>query len=842
MSERPTSAATVIDDFERSDLAHYTGFTGEATIVEDTGAVSNTRVCRHHTHGNGKYPLVSREGLDVYPEPGTTFEYHFYVNDGGNVFVCGFASQGDGFSQTNQRCPDAGGYAVEVRNGQSVQFRKDERIERQQDLGSLSNGWHRVEVGWDVDGQGTMRATLYDPGGATVQSVEYTDTEYRGGGIHFGQDNHNGYSNTTYFDAFAVTDGSDRTEIIDDFEDGDLSEYDYTAYGTDLRTDRTYEGEYALELPSRGGSTADSQCVSVSGDLPYPSRGDTFGGYLYQPDETNQFRFVFAAQSASKDPDGYNVAVSGGRDFLIEVDRRGTELARTSLSDVDHTDKWLKLVIDWDYDESTDTTTITATLYDKGPDGTEDNGVLAQIQGSESPSTYESGGLAFNGDARGASMAFDQAQFFGRQSSGVSATVSTLSFIPGGNENSTEGGDPLFSSVSEILLQEHTFEFEVDEEIDLGLLGEIDISWDVLKVRAPPLFDAWGVGDMIEQRPDGDLDEATSPLPDKYSDEFPGEAHDQFRVFNDVNVAFDTDGNGAIDRDSVTISFDGERSMTAIEGEEINRLDAERIGAKERNGNYYFEGGDLPRFERSRIVGLDGTEAVQVSTIFGGYTAVAKHLIDELPNYDSTLVFLNEVLGWKFEVGGEEVADIIQEIPEPIRSLVTTELNPVIALLAATPNIFTFVEFTVLPDGRRFVRLWDSSMFPKHALYMDERQFDMTQLPYEKKERLNPRFAFFLGEAATRAVTPYHAPNLLYAAHVLSGLGPLISDTVDEYTDWVPGVHPDDFPEYDDVVPHVAGEPVLEFGSTGEWPEGDPIPDAEIEAVLPDLPFFPFEL
>lgn len=742
MTESSASkVATIIEDFERQDpLAAYEGDVGAFSISTNT-VHSGSKALRGHKDGGGAHIYNPNASI----ERGDVLSLFTYGNRSGSDLNVLFLVQ----DMSNF-------YRLNMNNMSRMTLKKVENGVTHE-LASIDNGqpagsWHEWRIHPRTDG--TIQVTIHDTDGSVLRDfgVE-NETTFDSGHVGFGD--HSGFRTEYYDDVRKLPAG----KIIDDFEDGDLSEYDYTDFGAGVQTDRVYEGTCALGLPVQSGSSADAQCVSTSGDLPYPSRGDSFGGYVYLPDDTDKFRYVFAAQGPNKDPDGYNVAISGLSGFAVEVDRKGEDIARTSLDGIDHTGKWLELVIDWDYDADTDTTTITATLNDKGPDGTEDNGQLVRIQGAESPSTYESGGLAFNGDKKGSDIAFDNARFFTGTATEVSAAVSTLSFIPGGNENSTEGGDPLFSSVSEILLDEHTFEFKVDEEIDLGLLGEIDISWDVLTVRAPPLFDAWGVGDMIKEQPDVNLDEATSPLPDKYSDEFPGEAHHQSRVFNDVAVEFDTTGNGSIDRDSVAVSYDGMRTMTAIEGEEINRLDAELIGAKERDGSYYFEGGALPRFERSRIVELDGTEAVQVSTIFGGFTAVAKNIINELPNYDSTLVFLHEVLGWKFEIGGEAVADIIQDIPEPIRDLVTSELQPVIALLAATPNIFTFVEFTVLPDGRRFVRLWDSSMFPKHALYMDECRFDMTRLPYQKKERLNPRFAFFLGEAATRAVTPYHAPT-----------------------------------------------------------------------------------
>lgn len=160
-------------------------------------------------------------------------------------------------------------------------------------------------------------------------------------------------------------------------------------------------------------------------------------------------------------------------------------------------------------------------------------------------------------------------------------------------------------------------------------------------------------------------------------------------------------------------------------------------------------------------------------------------------------------------------------------------------MLSQVPNIFTFLEFTVFADGRRVVRLWDASMFPRHALYLDGERFDSTTLPYQPRERLNVHFLAFLAEASTRLVTPYYAPESAYKAHVLAdAFTDQVEDAIEEWVEWVPGVDQEAFPDYTDVAQHDEGTPVVQYGETGD---GGELSDGEIDGLLSPVPFWPFD-
>ena len=80
---------------------------------------------------------------------------------------------------------------------------------------------------------------------------------------------------------------------------------------------------------------------------------------------------------------------------------------------------------------------------------------------------------------------------------------------------------------------------------------------------------------------------------------------------------------------------------------------------------------------------------------------------------------------------------------------------------ATVPNIYTFLDFFVLADGRRFARVWDASTFPSLAIYVDGIKREEALVEYEPRARTNPQMISFFGEAIVGG-TPYHAYSVLY--------------------------------------------------------------------------------
>ena len=161
-------------------------------------------------------------------------------------------------------------------------------------------------------------------------------------------------------------------------------------------------------------------------------------------------------------------------------------------------------------------------------------------------------------------------------------------------------------------------------------------------------------------------------------------------------------------------------------------------------------------------------------------------------------------------------------------------------MIGRAPNIFTFAELTVLADGRRFVRLWDASMFPRHALYLDGLRRDSTELEYQPRQLYNANFIAFLAEASTRLVTPYYAPEWAYKLHVTENrYVNQVEDVLAEWIDWIPDADGDDFPTYSEISHHDSGGPILRFGTVGR--DGPEISSEAIDALLPESPLWPFE-
>lgn len=425
--------------------------------------------------------------------------------------------------------------------------------------------------------------------------------------------------------------------------------------------------------------------------------------------------------------------------------------------------------------------------------------------------------------------------------SSVNTDLTILSYIPGEDEDSLEGrsGHPLNSAVPDFLDGRKTIEINIDT-LDLGWLSEHTVDWDVLEIEATPPFDAWGTGDEITDLPSDELDIATTPR-EKHKDEFEGRTFNPYRVRNRIDVTFDSVDGRQIERDSLRVELGGERSDTVLEAEDLNTLNQELIGAHEIDGGYKFQGGRRRRFTNTRIIERDGVEAIQVSTIYGGFTKVARRVAEFARAYDD-LRFLDEVLGWTFKVGGRELNDVVDELPDFVRSVVAPDFTGLFAAVAAAPNIFTFTEFTVFADGRRVIRLWDASRFPRHTMYVDGTMpvssSASTNLSYQPRERVNLNFIAFLAEAATRKVTPYYAPEHAYKMHVLhNSFADTVEDVYNDIIDWIPGVDPDGYPDYTDLSSTEGIGPLQQFGFTAD---DQPLGEDEIDQITPFLPHWPF--
>lgn len=101
----------------------------------------------------------------------------------------------------------------------------------------------------------------------------------------------------------------------------------------------------------------------------------------------------------------------------------------------------------------------------------------------------------------------------------------------------------------------------------------------------------------------------------------------------------------------------------------------------------------------------------------------------------------------QIDISSDEIVSLVAPyLPEII--------DAVSDLVSLVPNIYSFYELTVLADGTRFTRVWDTSRFPSNALYVDGERERTNIVPYDPKQLLSPRMiAFFI--LAEAGVSPY---------------------------------------------------------------------------------------
>ena len=96
------------------------------------------------------------------------------------------------------------------------------------------------------------------------------------------------------------------------------------------------------------------------------------------------------------------------------------------------------------------------------------------------------------------------------------------------------------------------------------------------------------------------------------------------------------------------------------------------------------------------------------------------------------------------------------------------------------PRTWTFIDFIVLADGRRYLRIWDASQYPSLYTYVDGRLVAREDMDYEPKELLNLAMVAFHVRAIAGA-TPYNFfPLSVYQSFLRSEQTPILDD-INEY-------------------------------------------------------------
>lgn len=200
--------------------------------------------------------------------------------------------------------------------------------------------------------------------------------------VEFGWDTESDWENAQASDDIVVDGSSFSLEnavtVVDDFEDGNLSEYAGDTFYASVQSNTVFEGSNALKFNADGSSRL---IYSTSGLNAYPSAGDTFTLRAWLPTANTGMKTYFGVQ------DSNNYYATFMQDFeqqwqLFKYEN-GTE---TSLVDKTNQgipqDQWARQEIDWQSDG-----TIECRLYDS-------SGTLVSTI-SATDSTFSSGGIGF---------------------------------------------------------------------------------------------------------------------------------------------------------------------------------------------------------------------------------------------------------------------------------------------------------------------------------------------------------------------------------------------------------------------------------------------------------------
>jgi hypothetical protein len=322
----------------------------------------------------------------------------------------------------------------------------------------------------------------------------------------------------------------------------------------------------------------------------------------------------------------------------------------------------------------------------------------------------------------------------------IAASLTTLQFIPGKEENPSRDGYPLDSGLMEVIPE--------DAPLWWGAYGV------AAEAVGEPVFDSWMGGDMRDELP-VNLDDARKPKQNKYFDDAPREAFNEYRFENSVAVSFETTGDGEIDENSLDIEFseagptgndttisrgDREPSRTILHDHELNGIPwREWYGGNVRRSNReprYFE--YYPEFT------FDGEDGVRVVTVWGGWAGFMENVAYRSSADPAS--FLATI--WDWDSGFREwiLRRLVSSAPEEIHYILET--------LTTVPRNFTFLDFIVLADGRRYAKIWDSSPYPSQYTYLDGKLREEYNMWYLPEQAFNPAMLLF-HQRAIVGVTPH---------------------------------------------------------------------------------------
>lgn len=168
-------------------------------------------------------------------------------------------------------------------------------------------------------------------------------------------------------------------ENVDDFEDGDLSEYSDNGNAPNgFRTSsaQAFQGGYSLRTNTSDGSSEVVNITSSAGLDNYPSRGGNLTTKVYFEEGGGDANIIFGQQASDQfyavEIDEENTRIRLLKNgFSSSLDTQGVSIP---------TNQWLRMKVEWG-------TTVTGTLYNTRGEQ------LATVSASDS--SYSNGGIGF---------------------------------------------------------------------------------------------------------------------------------------------------------------------------------------------------------------------------------------------------------------------------------------------------------------------------------------------------------------------------------------------------------------------------------------------------------------
>jgi len=177
-----------------------------------------------------------------------------------------------------------------------------------------------------------------------------------------------------------------RPGLVDDFEDGNLSEYTVVAGSWSITSSNPFDGTFAART-----TDLNSVAISTSGLDNYPSAGDTFEWYARCGATDAAGGVSFGLTDRDNNIQAFIQEEKDNMQLKVRVNGQDVAAAQKNLPDGTFLNKYVRNEIDWGANG-----TITYTVEDVN------GGQIGQL--SVTDNTFTSGGIGLNGAPDGLSQ------------------------------------------------------------------------------------------------------------------------------------------------------------------------------------------------------------------------------------------------------------------------------------------------------------------------------------------------------------------------------------------------------------------------------------------------------